>query len=76
MRRPPRLVLDEAEQRALHDRGTAIAERTAEAGTEEAVMPRFRNSLYFLAERTMRSMVRDRRGEKLRGEMLPDLDGA
>ena len=41
---PPRLVLDEAEQRALHDRVIAIAERTVPAGADDAVMTRVRNS--------------------------------
>ena len=71
---PPRLVLDEAEQRTLLDRVAAIAERTAEAGTDEAVMTRIRNSLAFLAEETMRTMMREGRGEELR-EILTDLFG-
>ena len=71
---PPRLVLDEAEQRTLLDRVAAIAERTAEAGTDEAVMTRIRNSLAFLAEETMRTMMRTGREEELR-EMLTDLFG-
>ena len=71
---PPRLVLDEAEQRTLLDRVAAIAERTAEAGTDEAVMTRVRNSLAFLAEETMRTMMREGRGKELR-EMLTDLFG-
>ena len=41
---PPRLVLDEAEQRTLLDRVAAIAERTAEAETDEALLTRIRNS--------------------------------
>ena len=71
---PPRLVLDEAEQRALLDRVDAIAERTAEADSEEALLTRIRNSLSFLAEETMRTMMREGRGEELR-EMLTDLFG-
>ena len=71
---PPRLVLDEAEQRTLLDRVAAIAERTVEAGTDEAVMTRVRNSLAFLTEETMRTMMREGRGEELR-EMLTDLFG-
>jgi len=71
---PPILVLDEAEQRALHDRVVTIAERTAEAGTEEAVLTRIRNALAFLAEETMRTMLRDGREGELRG-MLTDLFG-
>ena len=71
---PPHLVLDEAEQRALLDRVAAIAERTVEAGTDDAVMTRVRNSLAFLAEETMRTMMRTGRGEELQ-EMLTDLFG-
>ena len=71
---PPRLVLDEAEQRTLLDRVAAIAERTAEAETEEAVMTRIRNSLAFLAEETMRTMMREGREKELR-EILTDLFG-
>ncbi len=71
---PPRLVLDEAEQRTLLDRVAAIAECTAEAGTDEAVMTRIRNSLAFLAEETMRTMMREGREKELR-EMLTDLFG-
>ena len=71
---PPRLVLDEAEQRTLLDRVAAIAERTVEAGTDEAVIARVRNSLAFLAEEAMRTMMREGRGEELR-EMLTDLFG-
>ena len=36
--KPPRLVLDEAEQRRLHDDVVRIAARTAGAEPEEAVM--------------------------------------
>ena len=71
---PPRLVLDEAEQRTLLDRVAAIAERTAEAETDEALLTRIRNSLAFLAEETMRTMMRQGRGEELQ-EMLTDLFG-
>ena len=66
---PPRLVLDEAEQRALLDHVTAIAERTVSAETDEAVMTRVRNSLAFLAEATMRTMMRDGREEELRATL-------
>ena len=72
--KPPRLVLDEAEQRALLDHVTAIAERTASAETDEAVMTRVRNSLAFLAEETMRTMMREGREEEL-WKMLTDLVG-
>ena len=71
---PPRLVLDEAEQRTLLDRVAAIAERTVEAEMDEALLARIRNSLAFLAEETMRTMMREGRGEELR-EMLTDLFG-
>ncbi len=71
---PPRLVLDEAEQRALIDHVAAIAERTVPAEADEAVMTRVRNSLAFLAEETMRTMMREGRGEELRAT-LTDLVG-
>ncbi len=71
---PPRLVLDEAEQRALLDHVTAIAERTVPAEADEAVITRVRNSLAFLAEETMRTMMREDREEEL-WKMLTDLVG-
>ena len=71
---PPRLVLDEAEQRALHDGVIAIAERTVPAGADDAVMTRVRNSLAFLVDERMRIMMRDGREDELRG-MLTDLVG-
>ena len=71
---PPRLVLDEAEQRTLLDRVAAIAERTAEADSEEALLTRIRNSLSFLVDEAMRTMMREGREEELR-EMLTDLFG-
>ena len=71
---PPRLVLDEVEQRVLHDRVVAIAERTVPAETDDAVMTRVRNSLAFLVAERMRTMMRDGREEELRG-MLTDLVG-
>ncbi len=71
---PPRLVLDEAEQRTLLDRVVAIAERTAEADSEEALLTRIRNSLSFLVDEAMRTMMRAGREEELR-EMLTDLFG-
>ena len=71
---PPRLVLDEAEQRALLGHVTAIAERTVSAEAEEALMIRVRNSLAFLAEEAMRTMMREGREEELR-TLLIDLFG-
>ena len=71
---PPRLVLDEAEQRALHDHVIAIAERTVPAEADDAVMVRVRNSLAFLVDETMRTMMREGREDELRG-MLTDLVG-
>jgi len=71
---PPRLVLDEAEQRRLRDSIVRIAERTAASETEEAVLIRIRNALAFLVDRTMRAMVRDGREEELRA-LLTDLFG-
>ena len=71
---PPRLVLDEAEQRALLVHVIAIAERTVPAEAEEAVMTRVRNSLAFLVDETMRTMMRENREEELRAT-LTDLVG-
>lgn len=72
--KPPRLTLDEAEQRRLHDTVVQIAERTAEAESEEAVLIRIRNALAFLVEERMREMVRDAREYELKG-LLTDLFG-
>lgn len=71
---PPRLVLDEAEQRALLDHVIAVAERTVPAGTEEAVMARVRGSLSLLVELTMRTMLREGREGELRA-ILKELFG-
>ena len=71
---PPRLVLDEAEQRTLHDRVIAIAERTVPAKADDAVMVRIRNSLAFLVDERMRTMMRDGREGELRA-MLTELFG-
>ena len=71
---PPRLVLDEAEQRALHDHVIAIAECTVTAEAEEAVMARIHNSLSFLVELTMRTMVSKGREGELRA-ILTELFG-
>ena len=71
---PPRLVLDEAEQRRLHDSVARIAERTAAAESEEAVLMRIRNALAFLVEVRMREMVRDAREYELK-TLLTDLFG-
>ena len=71
---PPRLVLDEAEQRRLHDTLVRIAERTAAAESEEAVLMRIRNALAFLVEARMREMMRDAREYELRA-LLTDLFG-
>ncbi len=56
--KPPRLVLDESEQRCLLDSVTGTAERTATAEPEEAVLMRIRNALAFLVEARMRERVR------------------
>ena len=71
---PPRLALDEAEQRRLHDGVVRIAERTAAAESEEAVLTRIRNALAFLVEVRMREMVRDAREYELKA-LLTDLFG-
>ena len=72
--KPPRLVLDEAEQRRLLDSVVQIAERTAEAESEDAVLMRIRNALAFLVELRMREMVRDAREYELKA-LLTDLFG-
>ena len=72
--KPPRLVLDEAEQRRLLDSVVQIAERTAAAVSEEAVLVRIRNALAFLVEARMREMVRDAREYELKA-LLTDLFG-
>ena len=72
--KPPRLVLDEAEQRRLHDSVVRIAKRTAEAESEEAVLMSIRNALVFLVELRMREMVRDAREYELKA-LLTDLFG-
>ena len=72
--KPPRLVLDEAEQRRLHDGLVRIAERKAEVESEEAVLTRIRNALAFLVEARTREMVRDAREYKLQ-VLLSDLFG-
>ena len=71
---PPRLVLDEAEQRRLHDSVVQIAERSAAAESGEAVLTRIRNGLAFLVEVTMREMARDGREYELKA-LLTDLFG-
>ena len=71
---PPRLVLDEAEQRSLLDSVVQITERTAAADTEEAVLVRIRNALAFLVEARMREMMRDAREYELKA-LLTDLFG-
>ena len=71
---PPRLVLDEAEQRRLLDCVVGIAERTAATDSEEAVLMRVRNALAFLVEVRMREMVRDAREYELKA-LLTDLFG-
>ena len=72
--KPPRLVLDEAEQRRLHDSVVRIAGRTVEAESEDALMTRIRNALNFLVEVRMREMVRDAREYELKA-LLTDLFG-
>ncbi|MDE0048556.1 MAG: hypothetical protein OXO52_02125 [Rhodospirillales bacterium] len=72
--KPPRLVLDEAEQRRLHDSLVQIAKRTAATDSEEAVLMRIRNALAFLVEARMREMMRDAREYELK-TLLTDLFG-
>ena len=63
---PPRLVLDEREQRELYERVARIAERTVSAESEKAVLTRIRYNLALLAELAMRDMVREGREDELR----------
>ena len=63
---PPRLVLSEAEQRALHDAVARIAERTVAEESGEAVLTRIRNALVLLVELTLRAAAREGREEELR----------
>ena len=70
----PRLVLDEAAQRRLHDSVVRIAERTAAAESEEEVLTRIRNALAFLVEVRMREMAREGREYELKA-LLTDLFG-
>ena len=72
--KPPRLVLDEAEQRRLLDSVVRIAARTAAAEAEEEVLMRIRNALAFLVEAKMREMVREAREYELKA-LLTDLFG-
>ena len=72
--KPPRLVLDEAEQRRLLDSVVQVAEREAVADSEEAVLMRIRNALAFLVEARMREMMRDAREYELKA-LLTDLFG-
>lgn len=72
--KPPRLVLDEAEQRRLHDSVVQIVARTVEAESEDAVMTLIRNALNVLVEVRMREMVRDAREYELKA-LLTDLFG-
>ena len=51
-----------------------IAERTAEAASEKAVLTRIRNAPSFLEEVRMREMVRDARDYELKA-LLTDLFG-
>ena len=62
----PRLVLDEAEQRALSESVARIAECMVASGSEEAVLTRIRNALAYLAEFSMRELVRSGREGELR----------
>ena len=64
-----RLVLSEAEQRGLYDSLTSVAARMALSGSEEAVLERIRNSLAFLVEERMSTMLREGREAELRAHL-------
>ena len=57
-----------------HDSAVRIAERTAAAESEKALMTRIRNALAFLVELAMREMVLDAREYEVKA-LLSDLFG-
>ena len=71
---PPRLVLNESEQRDLYETVMRIAERTVPPESGKPVLTGFRNSLVFLVELTMRDMARGGREDELRA-LLAELFG-
>ena len=73
---PPRLVLDESEQRDMHERIALIAERTlAGTGSSESIIRGLRNAVGFLVDTTMREIVRAGRAGEMRA-ILESLFGA
>ena len=67
VRPPPRLVLDESEQRAMHDRIARIAARMS-AGSDEvgrSQLFRMARSVSFLHIKAMQEMVRDGRTRQM-----------
>ena len=67
VRPPPRLVLEESEQRAMHDRIARIAERMSTGSDEEDRSELFdtTRSVSFLHSMAMLEMVRDGRTRQL-----------
>ena len=67
VRPPPRLVLEESEQRAMHDRIARIAERMSTGSDEEDRSELFHmtRSVSFLHTMAMQEMIRDGRTRQL-----------
>ena len=67
VRPPPRLVLEESEQRAMHDRIARIAERMSTGSDEvgRSQLIRMARSVSFLHLKAMQEMIRDGRTRQL-----------
>ena len=67
VRPPPRLVLEESEQRAMHDRIARIAERMSTGSDEEdrLQLKRMNQSVFYLQTMAMAEMVRDGRTRQM-----------
>ena len=67
VRPPPRLVLDESEQRAMHDRIARIAERMSTGSDEKDrwELKEMGNAVFLLQMMAMLEMVRDGRTRQM-----------
>ena len=67
VRPPPRLVLEESEQRAMHDRIARIAERMSTGSDEEdrSELKLMNQSVFYLQTMAMVEMVRDGRTRQM-----------
>ena len=67
VRPPPRLVLEESEQRAMHDRIARIAERMSTGSDEEdrSLLKLMNQSVFYLQTMAMLEMVRDGRTRQM-----------